>query len=219
MLGYAVEFGYSWLRTAGCRGAVWRGAPFEVIQACNPPDTYWLLARAWKRRDVRFVFDQHDLNPELFLSRFGEPQGRGGRLQLRRAALAGADDLPHRRPRHLDQRVLPPHRHRSAAGCDPDDVTVVRSGPDTEAMRPVYPADGAAPRERHILVYLGIMGPQDGVDVVLEVMHELVHVPRPRRRARRRCSASATASRTCAGRAPRWVSTTSSPSPGGPTGR
>ncbi len=60
-------------------------------------------------------------------------------------------------------------------GLDPADVTVVRSGPDTSVMRPVHPAPDRAPRTRHSLVYLGIMGPQDGVDTILEVMHELVH--------------------------------------------
>ena len=43
------EFAYSWLRTALLSRRVWRRRPFQVLQACNPPDTYWLLARLWKR--------------------------------------------------------------------------------------------------------------------------------------------------------------------------
>ena len=107
LAGYAVEFV---VLVAAHRAAVLRGAgarrPFQVLQACNPPDTYWLLARLWQPRGVRFVFDQHDLNPELFLSRFGEPTALGGGCSSG-AALAGADDLPHGRPRDLHQRVLP----------------------------------------------------------------------------------------------------------------
>ncbi len=175
VLGYAVEFGYSWLRTALLSRRVWRGNPFQVLQACNPPDTYWLLARAWKKHDVLFVFDQHDLNPELFLSRFGEPEGRSGRLQL--AALRWLEKMTYRTADHV---ISTNGSYRRIAmergGLDPEDVTVVRSGPDTEVMRPVQPADGAAPRERHNLVYLGIMGPQDCVETILEVMHELVQV-------------------------------------------
>ncbi len=83
LAGFALEFGYSWLRTAWLSLAVWRRRRFDIMQACNPPDTYWLLARLWRPRGVRFVFDQHDLNPELFLSRFGEPKDAGHRLQLR----------------------------------------------------------------------------------------------------------------------------------------
>jgi glycosyltransferase involved in cell wall biosynthesis len=56
-----------------------------------------------------------------------------------------------------------------------DEVTIVRSGPDTERMRPVYPPDWIRSDGDHLLVYLGIMGPQDGVDAVIDVMDELVH--------------------------------------------
>ena len=60
-------------------------------------------------------------------------------------------------------------------GRSPSEVTVVRSGPDTRVMRPVYPAGPASPTRVFSLVYLGIMGPQDDVDVILDVMDELVH--------------------------------------------
>ncbi|MFT4287054.1 glycosyltransferase family 4 protein [Nocardioides sp.] len=172
-LGYLIEFVYCWLRTARLSRKVWRDRPFQVIQACNPPDTYWLLGRIWKRKGVRFVFDQHDLNPELFLSRFGEPTSMLGRLQLgflrwlERCTYATADHV-----------ISTNESYRRIAldrgGLDPDDVTVVRSGPDTTVMRPIRPVR-PRPAARHTLAYLGIMGPQDGVDTVLEVMHELVH--------------------------------------------
>src|SRR5882757_2688898 len=60
IVGYAWEFGYSWLRTALLARKVWRRGRFDVIQACNPPDTYWALAVLYRRRGVRFVYDQHD---------------------------------------------------------------------------------------------------------------------------------------------------------------
>ena len=85
------EFAYSLAaHRAGCRRRCGGGGRFDVIQACNPPDTYWLLARCWRRRGVRFVFDQHDLNPELFLSRFGAPAGlRPGRSSRACAGWSG----------------------------------------------------------------------------------------------------------------------------------
>jgi glycosyltransferase involved in cell wall biosynthesis len=174
VLGYAFEFGYSWLRTARLSWSVWRQQPFDAMQACNPPDTYWALARYWKRRGVRFVFDQHDLNPELFLSRFGEPEGRAGRLQL--AALTWLERQTYATADHVISTNESYRRVAIERGRrDPDDVTVVRSGPDTTVMRPVHPSAEREHPTRHSLVYLGIMGPQDGVDVVLEVMDELVH--------------------------------------------
>lgn len=170
LLGYAREFVYSWLRTALLTLAVWRDRPFHVLQACNPPDTYWLLAKLWKRRGVRFVFDHHDLNPELFLSRFGPPKRPRERLELRVLRW-----LERHTFRTADQVISTNESYRRIAiergGCRPEDVTVVRSGPDTRQMRPVRPV---VPTTGYTLAYLGIMGPQDGVGIILELMRELV---------------------------------------------
>lgn len=174
LIGYLYEFVYSWLRTAWLSLVVWRQAGFDVIQACNPPDTYWALARIWKRRGVKFVFDQHDLNPELFISRFGEPSGWTQRVQYR--GLLWLEAMTYRTADHV---ISTNESYRAIAigrgGRAPEDVTVVRSGPDTARMRPVYPPPEIREGAEHLLVYLGIMGPQDGVDGVIDVMDELVH--------------------------------------------
>lgn len=173
VLGFVWEFAYSWVRTAWLSLAAWRRRRFDVIQACNPPDTYWLLALLWRVRGVRFVFDHHDLNPELFLSRFGRPTSLGQKVQY-----AGLRWLERRTFRTADRIISTNESYKAVAirrgGRRAGHVTVVRSGPDTRQMRPVYPEH---PRARDVvtLAYLGIMGPQDGVDQVLLVMDELVH--------------------------------------------
>jgi glycosyltransferase involved in cell wall biosynthesis len=171
--GFAWEFAYSWIRTARLSLAVRRRARFHVIQACNPPDTYWLLALLWRIAGVKFVFDHHDLNPELFRSRFGEPQSLPGKLEL--TALLWLERRSFRGAHHI---VSTNESYKAIAvrrgGRAPSDVTVVRSGPDTGRMRPIYP-DNPRPAGMINLVYVGIMGPQDGVENVLHVMDELVH--------------------------------------------
>jgi glycosyltransferase involved in cell wall biosynthesis len=173
LAGFALEFIYSWLRTALLSLAVWQRRPFQVIQACNPPDTYWLLARLWRSRGVKFVFDQHDLNPELFLSRFGQLNTPMARLEYK--GLLWLERLTYRT---ADKIISTNESYKSIAmrrgGKAPKDLAVVRSGPDTRQMRPIYPLNGQK-GGHHSLVYLGIMGPQDGVDLVLRVMAELVH--------------------------------------------
>ena len=174
VLGFVIEFVYSWLRTAALSLVVRRERGFDVIQACNPPDTYWLLALAWRSAGVRFVFDHHDLNPELFRSRFGEPRSLAARVQYRgllwleRRTFAAAHRVistneSYRRVALVRGRV--PREH----------TEVVRSGPDTGRMRPVRAAAAGPDAAGHLLAYLGIMGPQDDVHVALEVMDELVH--------------------------------------------
>ena len=173
LAGFVWEFAYSWVRTAWLSMAAWRRRRFDIIQACNPPDTFWLLALFWRVRGVRFIFDHHDLNPELFLSRFGAPRGIGQRLQY-----AGLAWLERRSFRTADRITSTNESYKAIAvsrgGRRPAHVTVVRSGPDTKQMRPIYPAS-PRPVDGITLAYLGIMGPQDGVDQVLLVMDELVH--------------------------------------------
>lgn len=183
LAGFAWEFAYSWLRTAWLSLAVHAAGRFDIMQACNPPDTYWLLARLWKLGGVKFVFDQHDLNPELFISRFGEPDGAGQQVQYR-----GLRWLERRTYRAADRVISTNESYKAVAvtrgGRRPGHVTVVRSGPDTAQMRPIYPQN-PRPAGGVNLVYLGIMGPQDGVDQALLVVDELVH-------RRRRAEVSAT---------------------------
>lgn len=172
--GFLWEFAYAWLRTARLSVKVRHDRGFDVIQACNPPDTYWLLARLWRSRGVKFVFDQHDLNPELFLSRFGAPHSASGRAEY-----GGLRWLERRTYRTADHVVSTNGSYRDVAmarGHVPESgITIVRSGPDTRVMRPVYPPPGLKRPGTFLLAYLGIMGPQDGVDRALDVLEELVH--------------------------------------------
>lgn len=184
LAGFAWEFAYSWVRTALLSLQVRRrSGRFDVMQACNPPDTYWLLALLWRIAGAKFVYDHHDLNPELFRSRFGEPRGALKTLEYRMLLW-----LERRSFRTADHVISTNESYKSKAvqrgDRSPDDVTVVRSGPDTEQMRPIYPE---SPRRIDTvnLVYVGIMGPQDGVDQLLHVMDELVH-----RRGRRTVTAT-----------------------------
>lgn len=167
-IGFAVEFAYCWIRTALLSLRVARREGFDVVQACNPPDTYWALALAYKALGKRFVFDQHDLNPEVYASRFGR-RGALHRLLrlLERASYAVADHV-----------IAANDSYREVAlrrgGVRPDEVTVVRSGPDARAMRRAAPVPGLRCGRKHLCVYLGIMGPQDGVDNALHAMRRLV---------------------------------------------
>ncbi|MDQ3578051.1 MAG: glycosyltransferase, partial [Actinomycetota bacterium] len=175
VLGYAWEFLYCWLRTGLLSLKVRRRARFDVIQACNPPDTYWALARLWKLGGVRFVFDHHDLNPEVFRSRFGEPTSLAGKVQL--AVLTW---LERRTFRTADRVISTNTSYQDIAvnrgGVRREHTTVVRSGPDTSTMRPVLGSADVRRGGTQLVAYLGIMGPQDGVDGVLDVADRIVHL-------------------------------------------
>ncbi|SDI65394.1 Glycosyltransferase involved in cell wall bisynthesis [Actinokineospora alba] len=175
LLGYAWEFVYCWLRTARLTLKVRRRARFDVMQACNPPDTYWALALLWKLGGVKFVFDHHDLNPEVFRSRFGEPTSLPGKAQL-----AVLKWLERRTFRTADRVISTNTSYQDIAvnrgGVPREHTTVVRSGPDTSVMRPAVVDDGPRRGGKHLVAYLGIMGPQDGVDGVLLAADRIVNL-------------------------------------------
>jgi glycosyltransferase involved in cell wall biosynthesis len=172
-LSYVWEFLYCWLQTARLSVVVLARRGFDVIHAANPPDTFWAIALPYKLFGRRYVFDHHDLCPELYLSRFGESR-RGGlawRLLrwLERAQFLAADLVI---STNESYRRVAIERGR----VPPDRVVVVRSGPSRERFATVRPVDPELRRGKgHLVAYLGVMAPQDGVDHLLRAAHHLVH--------------------------------------------
>lgn len=169
-LGYLHEFGISWLRTARLTWQIHRRDRVDAIQACNPPDTLWAIALPFKLAGVRFVFDQHDLCPEVFAVRFPHRTGLlpAGLRLLEQASYRSADAVIS--PNH-SYREIALTRGRVAA----EDITVVTSAPDPDQMRPREPRPELRAGADHLCCYLGIMGPQDGVDLLLDAIAVIVH--------------------------------------------
>ncbi len=168
--GFALECALAWQHTARLARRLWREDPFDVIQACNPPDTFWLIGRMFRARGVKFVFDHHDLCPEIFRTRFATDRGLPLSLLLRleRATFATAD---HVISTNESYRAVAVHRGRKR----PEETTVVRSGPDPSVMRVGEPSPELRKGRQHLCCYLGVMGHQDGVDIVIKAADELVN--------------------------------------------
>jgi glycosyltransferase involved in cell wall biosynthesis len=169
-LGYLYEFAYCWVATLWLALRIRRSERFDVIQACNPPDTYFALALLFRPFGVKFVYDQHDLCPEVYLSRFDRHTGLQLRLLrlLERATYRVADHVITVNGSYREVAL-----GRSRLGSD--DVTIVRSGPEPGRM--VRGAAEPALRQgrTHLGCYLGVMGPQDGVDLLVRAIDVLVH--------------------------------------------
>lgn len=143
---------------------------FDVIQVCNPPDFLWLAVAREKLGGTKIVFDHHDLFPELYASRFGDhrlPLALLGAME--RAAFAAADVVI---STNESYRRVAMDRGRK----NPGDVFVVRNAPDIERFRPVAPQPGLAHGKSHLIAYVGVMGPQDGVDNAIHALHALSEV-------------------------------------------
>jgi len=169
-LGYVREYAQALWRIRSLVRRLQRNNTFDVIHAANPPDFLLVAARGARTRGARFVFDHHDLVPELFRSRFGRA-GLAHRILLA---------IERRAMRSADVVISTNESYRRIAiergGVHPDDVFVVRNGPDLERFRPVAPDLALRRGRRHLLAYLGMMGPQDGIDHALRALAALRHL-------------------------------------------
>jgi glycosyltransferase involved in cell wall biosynthesis len=167
---FLVEFVYCWCRTAALTAWIALRHGIDVVQACNPPDTYFVLGAAARLGGRSFVFDHHDLCPELFQSRF--PSGAGPSLR----ALLWLERMTFRTAHRV---IATNESYRRVAltrgGCDPAQVTVVRSGPDLERLPRGAPRPDLREGRPLLCCYLGVMGPQDGVDLAIEAVSVVVH--------------------------------------------
>lgn len=150
----------------------WRargGRRFDVIHICNPPDLLFLVAGLLKLIDgSRIVFDHHDLNPELFEVKFGRRGVFHGALMLaERLTFAVADVV-----------IATNDAYRSIAigrgRKRPEDVFIVRSGPDLRSFGPRRPAMELRSNASDVIGYIGIMAEQDGVENLLKAVEQLV---------------------------------------------
>lgn len=170
---YPLRSGSGYLREYST--ALWRSlrlalrlGRFDVVHICNPPDLLFLVALPLKLRGARLIFDQHDLVPELYLSRFGRRKDAVYR------ALVLLEKLTYRL---ADVVVATNESYRAVAlgrgGRDPSSVYVVRSAPELSRFRNGTAEPTLKRGKPHLLCYLGVMGPQDGVDYALRALGAL----------------------------------------------
>lgn len=167
---YIREYLTAMLRTLGLTFTVWRRHGFDVIHAANPPDTFFLIGRFYQCFGKKYIFDQHDLAPEMFHIKFND------RMKPLYRALKFFEYLSYRTAdivitTNESQKLNAIHRGRCAA----DKVVVVRNGPDHVQLHTVPRDLELKMGHPYLLAYIGVMGLQDGVDYVLYALNELIN--------------------------------------------
>lgn len=162
VMGYAFEFVYCWFVTALLSLIVAAREGFDIIQACNPPDTYFALAALYKLAGKKFVFDHHDLSPEMYLAKFPNRRGLFYRalLFLEKMTFRTADLVLATNESHREIALL-------RGGLEEERIFIVRSGPDFARLRRLPPEPALKDGRKYLVAYLGEMCPQDGVDYLL----------------------------------------------------
>jgi len=168
-LGYFVEYTLALVAQFRLAASVYAHTRFRALQACNPPDTIFLIGLFFKLFGVRFIFDHHDLNPELYEAKFGR-RDYGYRL------VCWAERLTFRT---ADVSIATNESYREVARVRghmrEERIFVVRSCPELDRMRRRPAQPELKEGRRFLVVYLGVMGPQDGLELLLESIDSIVH--------------------------------------------
>src|SRR4029453_9040919 len=169
-LGYVLEYCYFTTACLIVSAYIFVKRGFDVIHAHNPPDTLFLVALPFKLLGKKFVFDQHDLCPELYRSRYGAAEGFYTRLlgMFEWCSLKLADITIATNESYKQIQI-------ERANKNPSDVFVVRNGPNQMRMTPAAPSAGLKRMNKCVLCYIGSLNPQDGVDYLLRSLRYLLH--------------------------------------------
>ena len=167
--GYLLEYGAALWHEMRLALKVRRARGFDTIQACNPPDLMFLVALPFKWfRGTKFIFDHHDINPELYEAKFNK-RGFFWKLMV----------LFERWTFRAAQVVISTNQsYREIAmtrgGVASEDIFVVRSGPNLDKLKLMDPDPKWRKGRAHMVGYVGVMGDQEGIDLLLESAREIV---------------------------------------------
>jgi glycosyltransferase involved in cell wall biosynthesis len=167
--GYALEYSLALFWEFVLAWRVWSSRGFDAIHACNPPDTIFLIGLFFKLFGKKFIFDHHDINPELYVAKFGRRDFfyrvicRLERWTFRAADVSIATNESYKR--------IAIER----GGMDPVRVFVVRSGPDLRRLRILSPVERLKRGRQYLVGYVGVMGKQEGIDYLLRAARHIVH--------------------------------------------
>ncbi len=166
--GYLLEYSVALFHEARLLIKVYRERGFSIIQACNPPDLIFLVAAPFKLLGTRFIYDQHDVSPELFIVKF---QNKGffykALMIFERLSYAMADVVITANATFKDLAV--------SRGLKPANrVEVVYGVPDRVRIHRVDPEPGLRGGRKFVLGYIGIINEQDGVDHFVQAVAELI---------------------------------------------
>ena len=153
------EFLYSWW--------IYLRRDFHVIQGCNPPDDIFLVALPFKLFGVKYIFDHHDVNPELYLSKYDRKDFfYKAQLFLEKLTFLVADVVMSTNWSYREVAI-------SRGGLAPEDVFVVRNGPDLTTFVEVPAIPALKYGKKYLVGYVGVMSEQEGLDILLDVANHI----------------------------------------------
>lgn len=167
-IGYAREYFSALWHEYRLARKIYKDRGFHVIHGCNPPDNIYMVASRFKGKGVDYVFDHHDICPELYEAKFGKTSGPLYKSQLW---------LERHTYDHCTFAFVTNESYKEIAirrgGMSPDKVHVLRSGPRLERLKIQSPKPEIKRGKRFMVGYLGVIGQQEGIEYLLEAARYL----------------------------------------------
>jgi len=167
-IGYAREYFSALWHEYRLARKIFKERGFHVIHGCNPPDNIYMVAERFKSKGVDYVFDHHDICPELYEAKFGKTTGPLYKSQLW---------LERNTYRHCVFAFVTNESYKKIAiergGMSPEKVHVLRSGPRLERLKIQPPKPEIKRGKKHMVGYLGVIGQQEGIEYLLEAARYL----------------------------------------------
>ena len=161
-LGYLLEYGAAiWYEMKLAR-KIYKRKPFQVIHGCNPPDLIYLTAKLFKRKGVKYIFDHHDINPELYIAKYDKKDFFYKLMCY----------FERQTFKHATASIATNESYKKLAidrgKMDSDKIQVVRSGPKLDRFKLQKPKNKFKKGRKYLVGYLGVIGEQEGIDLLLE---------------------------------------------------
>jgi glycosyltransferase involved in cell wall biosynthesis len=171
MVGHLIEYGWAVPATFFLTLLVWCRDGFDAIQSANPPDLFFVIGGFFKLFGKSFVFDHHDLMPEICETRW-----TGWKRAVLRRVCVWAERVSFRT---ADRVIATNESYRQVAltrgGVSPERIAIIRSAPRMSRFQPVEPRAELKNGRPFLVAYLGVMGPNDGLQHLLRSIEYIVH--------------------------------------------
>lgn len=167
-LGYLLEYSAAifWQFFLSFKVLFTRG--FDVIHACNPPDLIFIVGGFFKLFGKKFVFDHHDINPELYEAKFGRRDIFYKMMVLFEKLTFKLADFSIATNESYKEIAL------TRGGMPEDKVYVIRSGPKLDRLKIIDPVPEHKHGKDYLVGYVGVIGKQEGIDHLLRAMQFII---------------------------------------------
>lgn len=169
--GYAIEYSAALFHTFRLAWKVHFAHGFDVIHACNPPDLLFLIGGFFKLlMGKKFLFDHHDINPELYEAKFGRRDFFYKLMVFFERWSFKTADISIATNESYKKIAI------ERGGMPAENCYVVRSGPKLDRLRMLPPVPELKQGRKFLVGYVGVMGAQEGIDLLLEAARQIIHV-------------------------------------------